>query len=90
MVAFFDGYLEAYDNCFRAYSDVFGLAYTWVEWLEYNIKRALGACIDETERMMGISEVKNTIDRIKYIRSMEKEIKEALDLRLRRDCPTKI
>ena len=90
MVAFFDGYLEAYDNCFRAYSDVFGLAYTWVEWLEYNIKRALGACIDETERMMGISEVKNTIDRIKYIRRMEKEIKEALDLRLRRDCPTKI
>ncbi len=84
MVAFFDGYLEAYDNCFRAYSDVFGLAYTWVEWLEYNIKRALGACIDEAERMMGISEVKNTIDRIKYIRSMEKEIKEALDTRLRR------
>ena len=23
IVAFFDGYLEAYDNCFRAYSDVF-------------------------------------------------------------------
>ena len=32
MVAFFDGYLEAYDNCFRAYSGVFGVAYTWVEW----------------------------------------------------------
>ena len=90
MVAFFDGYLEAYDNCFRAYSDVLGLAYTWVEWLEYNIKRALGACIDEAERMMGISEVMNTIARIKYIRSMEKEIKEALDLRLRRECPVKI
>ncbi|MBD5527752.1 MAG: hypothetical protein HDR02_04985 [Lachnospiraceae bacterium] len=39
MVAFFNGYLEAYDNCFRAYSGVFGLAYTWVEWLDYNIQR---------------------------------------------------
>ncbi len=78
--AFFKGYLEAYDNGFRAYSDVFGLAYTWVDWLEYNIQRALGACIDEEERKLGISEVKNTIDRIKYIRSMEKEIKEVLTL----------
>lgn len=82
MAAFFDGYLEAYDNCFRAYSDVFGVAYTWVEWLEYNIQRALGACIDETERLMGISEVRNTVERIKYIQSIEKEIKHALDSRL--------
>lgn len=82
MVAFFDGYLKAYDNCFRAYSSVFGLAYTWVEWLEYNIQRALGACIDETERMMGISEVRNTVERIKYIRNIEKDIKEALNSRL--------
>ena len=79
VAAFFRGYLEAYDNGFRAYSDVFGLAYTWVEWLEYNIQRALGACIDEEERKMGISEVRNTIDRIKYIRSMEEEIKEVFD-----------
>lgn len=76
--AFFKGYLNAYDNGFRAYSDVFGLAYTWVDWLEYNIQRALGTYIDEEERNMGISEVRNTIDRIKYIRSMEKEIKETM------------
>lgn len=42
MIAFFDGYLEAYDNCFRGNSDIIGVAYTWVEWLEYNIKRVLG------------------------------------------------
>lgn len=65
--AFFEGYLAAYDNGFRHYEDVFGLAYTWIEWLEYNICRALGACTDETERAMGISEVKNTINRIQYI-----------------------
>ena len=82
MVAFFDGYLAAYDNCFRAYSGVFGLAYTWVEWLEYNIQRALGACTDEAERRMGISEVRNTINRIKYIKDVEKEIKDAFDSRL--------
>ena len=79
ITAFFDGYLNASDNGFRAYSDVFGLAYTWVEWLEYNIQRALGSCVDEQERRMGISEVRNTIDRIKYIRSMETEIKEIFD-----------
>ena len=82
MVAFFDGYLAAYDNCFRAYSGVFGLAYIWVEWLEYNIQRALGACTDEAERRMGISEVRNTINRIKYIKDVEKEIKDAFDSRL--------
>ena len=82
MVAFFDGYLEAYDNCFRAYSDVFGLAYTWVEWLEYNLRRALGVCADEAERMLGISEVRNTINRIKYPYHNEKDIKAALDSRL--------
>lgn len=68
-----------YDNRFRAYSDVFGLAYTWVEWLEYNIQRALGSCADEAERNLGISEAKNTVNRIKYIHDMEKSIKEALD-----------
>lgn len=82
MVAFFNGYLEAYDNCFRAYSGVFGVAYTWVEWLDYNIQRALGTCIDEAERQLGISEVRNTVERIKYIRNIEKEIKEALNARL--------
>ena len=32
--------------------------------------------------MLGISEVRNTVERIKYIRNIEKEIKEALNSRL--------
>lgn len=84
MVAFFDGYLEAYDNCFRGYSDIVGVAYTWVEWLEYNIQRALGNCIDEKERELGVSEVGNTINRIVYIHKVEPQIKEALNTRLRK------
>ena len=84
MMAFFDGYLKAYDNCFRGYSDVVGVAYTWVEWLEYNIQRALGNCMDKAERQMGISEVRNTIDRMNYIQKTVPQIKEALNVRLRR------
>lgn len=79
MIAFFDGYLVAYDNCFRGYSDIVGVAYTWLEWLEYNIQRALGKCMDRAERESGISEVRNTMDRMKYIHKMEPQIREALD-----------
>lgn len=82
VVAFFDGYLEAYDNCFRGYDDIVGVAYTWVEWLEYNIQRALGNCMDEAERKLGVSEVRNTIDRIKYIHKMETQLKKVLNMRL--------
>ncbi len=84
MIAFFDGYLEAYDNCFRGYSDVAGVAYTWIEWLEYNVQRALGKCMDEEERVLGISEVRNTMDRIKYIHKIIPRIREALNMRLRK------
>ena len=84
MIAFLDGYLEAYDNCFRGYSDVVGVAYTWVEWLEFNIQRALGNCADEAERALGFSEARHTIDRIKYIREIMPQVKEALNTRLRK------
>ena len=82
MIAFFDGYLEAYDNCYRGYSYVLGLAYTWIEWLEYNIQRALGACSDEEERKTGITQVRETIARIAHICEKEQEIKNALDTQL--------
>lgn len=78
ITAFFDGYLAAYDNGFRAYGNVFGLAYTWVEWLEYNIQKSLGGQYDDAERSVDICEVKNTIGRIQYIRNHEKEIRDAL------------
>ena len=78
MKAFFKGYLGAYDNGFDKYTEVFGLAYTWVEWLEFNIERALGNCVDENERQLGISEVNNTVARIKYIREVEDEVKYIL------------
>lgn len=78
--AFFDGYLHAYDNGFRGYAEVFGLAYTWLEWLEYNLNRALADCIDEEEKRMGIAEVRNTIDRIRCLYENETSIKQELVL----------
>ena len=77
--AFFEGYFEAYDNGFRDYKNVFGLTYTWIEWLEYNIQRALGSCQDKSEQELGLTEVKNTINRIKYIHQMEDKIKSNLE-----------
>ena len=76
--AFFQGYFQTYDNGFRDYKSVFGLTYTWIEWLEYNIKRALGDCQDKAEQELGLAEVKNTINRIKYIRQKEDKIKANL------------
>ena len=38
--------------------------------------------IDEEERKMGITQVKETISRIIYIREKEQEIKDALNTRL--------
>ena len=78
--AFFDGYLEAYDNGFRDYSSVFGLAYTWVEWLEYNARRANGQCADEAERAIGKSEAMLTVERIRYLSQMEDTIRRHFDL----------
>lgn len=77
--AFFEGYLQTYDNGFREYTEVFGLAYTWIEWLEYNVNRALGRCMDEEEKAMGISQVRYTIDRIRYIHEKEEFIKSVLE-----------
>ena len=79
ITAFFEGYLEAYDNGFRDYGSVFGLAYTWIEWLEYNITRALGQCQDAGEQETGISEVRNTVNRIRYIREQEDLIRHLLE-----------
>lgn len=76
--SFFQGYLAAYSNGFKDYKSVFGLVYTWIEWLEFNIQRALSASMDKTEQELGLTEVRNTINRIKYIHKMEDKIKSNL------------
>ena len=76
---FFKGYLKAYDNGFRDYDKLYGIAYNWVEWLEYNIRRALGLeSQTEQEIKLGENEVINTLERIKYLNSIEDEVKKIL------------
>lgn len=82
LITFFEGYLKAYDNGFRGYGDVIGLAYTWIEWLEYNLKRALGNHVDEEEKQLGILEVENTLNRIKYIYSKEQLLRDVFSFQL--------
>ena len=76
--SFFAGYHKAYDNAFHDYQKILGLAYTWIEWLEYNIQRALGACVDEAEKQMGVEQVVQTLNRIRYLREKEDDIKKEL------------
>lgn len=40
--------------------------------------------MDEAERKIGISEVQNTMNRIKYIHKIVPQIREALNVRLRK------
>lgn len=77
--AFFDAYLKEYDNGFRRYPEVFGIAYTWLEWLEFNLSRALDDDLDDNEKRMGITEVKNTLKRIQCLYKNETEIKRVLE-----------
>lgn len=77
---YFMGYLQAYDNGFRSYDGLFGIAYIWIEWLEYNIRRALGMVSSDAEEIkLGETETLNTINRIKYLSSVEEEICEVLN-----------
>ena len=83
--AFYEGYRSAYDNGFLAYDALYGIAYTWVEWLTYNIRRALGLeGSGEDERQLGEQEVRNTVARIKALGDAEEEICGTLrELRVR-------
>lgn len=87
LIGFFEGYLKAYDNGFRGYGDVIGLGYTWIEWLEYNLGRVLGNYVDEEEKQLGILEVKNTLNRIKYIRSKEQLLRDVFSFQIPKANP---
>ena len=79
LAAFFKGYLSSYDNGFRSYNELFGIAYIWIEWLEYNLRRALGLEDTSAEELnLGQTEAINTITRIKYLRSTEKDVCDVL------------
>ena len=54
-------------------------SYGRLEWLEYNVKRALGIDCGEDEIEMGISEVRETMEHIVYYHGVRDEILECLN-----------
>ena len=60
---------------------LYGSGYNWLDWLEYNIKRALLIeYADEAERKMSISQVHQTIERIAYYHSAKESLLQQLTL----------
>jgi hypothetical protein len=77
--AFIVSYHEEYGNVQVDWETLYGSGFGWLEWLEYNIKRALMIeCTDEEERKMGISEVHGTIHRIVYYHSIKEKLLQNL------------
>ena len=53
---------------------------TMIEWLEYNVKRALMIeCSDEEERQLGVTMVKHTVEQLVYYNLIKCELLSALD-----------
>jgi Ser/Thr protein kinase RdoA (MazF antagonist) len=73
--AFIISYHKAYGYVQVDWKALYGSGFGWLEWLEYNLKRALMIeCTDEEERKMGVGEVHETIRRIVYYHSIKEEL----------------
>ncbi len=74
-----DAFLTAYRNAYGAVSvdwtKLYGIGFSWLDWLEYNVKRALDIeCRDEEERQLGLRQVHETVERIVYYESVRDEL----------------
>ena len=56
-----------------------GLGYGWLNWLAYNVRRALGEeCGDKEEQEMGIRETMESIRRIRYYHTVRADLVRAV------------
>lgn len=79
---FVEAYRERYGEMQADWRALSGVGYSWLDWLAYNIRRALGIeCGDEEERRLGIQEVHETIRRIVYYSAVREELLEYLEER---------
>lgn len=77
--AFLSAYQKEYDHSTAKMSidwnALYGLGFGWLDWLDYNVRRALMLeCSDEEERKLGIEQVLGTIPRIVYYDSIRAEL----------------
>lgn len=77
---FIISYQQEYGSFQVEWNALYGIGFGWLEWLEYNIKRALMIeCENEEERKLGIEQVQQTINRLIYYNSIEDELLQQLD-----------
>lgn len=77
LAAFITAYKQEYGVDNIDWKALSGVGFSWLDWLEYNVKRALMLeCENEEERQLGIGQVYETIDRIVYYDSVREEIIE--------------
>lgn len=77
MDAFLTAYQSEYGEIDVDWEKLSGVGFAWLDWLEYNTKRALRIeCGDEEEQKLGIREAKETIRRIVYYHSVREEVLE--------------
>lgn len=75
MKAFLTAYRSVYGEITVDWKKLSGVGFAWLDWLEYNTKRALLIeCGDEEEQKLGIREALETIRRIVYYHSVREEV----------------
>ncbi len=65
----FRAFLDAYERACGLHPDAescFGLGFSWLEWLEYNVRRACGEMSDPEEAALGLRESMATVERIRF------------------------
>ena len=73
--AFIEAYRSEYGELSADWRVISGIGYSWLDWLDYNVRRALLLeCGGLQEQKMGIDQVHETIHRIVYYQSVRQEI----------------
>jgi Ser/Thr protein kinase RdoA (MazF antagonist) len=76
---FISSYQQEYGRLQVDIKALYGIGFGWLEWLEYNVKRALMIeCENEEERKLGIEQVHQTIQRIMYYASIKEKLLQNL------------
>lgn len=72
---FIKAYQSEYGEVAVDWKKLSGVGFIWLDWLEYNTKRALWIeCGDEQEQRLGIREARETIGRIVYYDSIREDM----------------
>lgn len=77
---FISSYKKEYGEIKVDLKALYGIGFSWLDWLDYNVRRALGIeCADASERQLGITQVSETLERIVYYTSIKEEVLSYLE-----------